>query len=65
MSVMCPTGFYDIFCRIRRVEARDFLGDTSGCVEACGVGGRHGEASVVMGGRLGVGGAIQRLKFSD
>ena len=29
----------------------------------CGVGGRHGGVSVVVGGRSGVGGAIQRLEI--
>ena len=37
------------------------LGDSSGCVEARGVGGRHGGASVVMGGRSSMGDSIQRL----
>ena len=41
------------------------LGDTNGCVEPCGVGGRHGGVSVVVGASLSVGGAIQHLKVGN
>ena len=37
------------------------LGGAIGCVESCGVGGRHGGLSVVLGRRLIVGDVIQRL----
>ena len=60
-----PDGLCIVFYQIRCVEARDLIGDTSRHIEDRGVGGRRGGVSVVVGGRLSVGGAIQTLEVGD
>ena len=62
---MCPTACVSFSVRLDVLKLSICLCDVNGHVESCVEGGRHGGVSVVMGGRLSVGGDIQRIEVGD